>query len=103
MPINNNKNANKCCAPNVQKNIPRKGEMSKPQGGLYIIHIIITNQREERHRERYCPLLVKPTVNNLLIQQQKQMVTQDHHHKEGDEIMLKLNVIKTDTGKDCKA
>lgn len=54
--------------------------MSKPQSALYKIQII-TKQRGGRHThntdagvefETHCPLLVKPTAYNLLIQQQNQ-------------------------------
>lgn len=60
--------------------------MSKPQEcSIYIIHII-TNQKDRFTRntvagvwfERYCPLLVKPTTNNLLIQQRRQTMSPTH-------------------------
>lgn len=86
--------------------------MSKPQSAPYIIYIRlvifyiyiyikITSQRQrDSHNteadvgfERHCPLLVKPTANNLLIQQQRQTVTQDHQHIEDDEIQL-INIMQ---------
>lgn len=69
--------------------------MSKPQSALYKIYIITNQRQRDSHNteagvgfERHCPLLVKPTANNLLIQQQRQTVTQDHQHTEDDEIQL---------------
>lgn len=96
MPINNDKTAHyKLCVAKKREKIPRKCEMSKLQSAPFIIHII-TNQRERTPHnneidvgfERHCPLLVKPTAINLLIQQQWQTVTQDHQQIEDDEMQL---------------
>lgn len=75
MPINN-KN---------QKKFPKKSEISQTQSAPYLLYII-PDQRDYPYTEagvgfkRHCPLLVKPTANNLLIQQQWQTATQGHQH-----------------------